>query len=222
MRYLSFSALFLFIAQFGIDCLEVSNEAAFTSIYTTAGWGKDEKGEGTSGSGSTPENAKPYMRFLQDFLKSHNIKSVVDVGCGDWQFSRLINWEGIKYTGYDVVDLVIQKNQQQFGKENISFVKMDSAQGELHGADLLICKDVLQHLPHQDIFAVIKQFSKFKYCIITNDVDETSLSSQNIDIPRSHYRTLDLTKAPFKLKGVKVLCYRSGVEIKQVLLIENH
>jgi hypothetical protein len=88
-------------------------------------------------------------------------------------------------------------------------------------ADLLICKDVLQHLPYEDIQKIIKQFDKFKYCIVINDVDPVKLTCENVDIPRGHYRCLDLTKPPFSLIGRKVLVYASGNETKQLLLIKK-
>jgi hypothetical protein len=57
--------------------------------------------------------------------------------------------------------------------------------------------------------------------LITNDIDPVTLSSENIDIPVGHYRTLDLTGSPFYIKAKTAMIYRSGNEIKQVILIEN-
>jgi len=48
-----------------------------------------------TGFGSLPWTTESYRRLLQDFLACRAIRSVVDVGCGDWQFSRLIDWRGI-------------------------------------------------------------------------------------------------------------------------------
>jgi len=90
----------------------------FKKIYSKGGW--DEKG---SGPGSTKEYTKGYRRFLQNFLKSKKIKSVIDLGCGDWQFSKLINWEGIHYLGIDLVPSIIKSNKKKYGKKNIHFKK---------------------------------------------------------------------------------------------------
>ena len=35
----------------------------------------------------------------QQFLKDNAIRSVVDAGCGDWEFSQAIDWTGIDYKG---------------------------------------------------------------------------------------------------------------------------
>ena len=196
-------------------------EQVFTSIYDTKAWGVNAEGVAWSGSGSAIQTTVVYRNFIQNFLKECAITSVVDLGCGDWEFSRLINWDGIDYKGFDVVESIIAKNQLGYQKENIHFYKKDALQEELPVADLLICKDVLQHLTNQDILRLIKQFEKYKYCLITNDIDGNTLSSENPDIVRGDYRRVDLTRAPFNVKGIKVLRFQSQCNLKQMLLIIN-
>lgn len=199
---------------------EQTNEEVFTSVYTNAVWDRNEEGLGTSGPGSTLKTAQPYMEFLQKFLASNNIQSVADIGCGDWTFSKHVHWGDIQYTGYDVVKDVIEKNKIKFAKPTITFIHGDAVHLNLPSADLLLCKDVLQHLPLEDIQLFLTQLPKFKHCLITNDVDYT-LSSTNQQVQRGGYRTLDLTKPPFNLRGTKVLTYPAGNFIKQVLYIKN-
>jgi SAM-dependent methyltransferase len=95
----------------------------FTKIYNNDGWGNG------SGPGSYAENNKEYTKALIEFIQAHNIKTILDYGCGDWQFSRFIPWDKIteKYTGVDVVESVIKNNQINFTKENIKFEKVDSS-----------------------------------------------------------------------------------------------
>lgn len=200
--------------------VEKVDDALFREAYEGAPiWG--EEFAGTSGSGSTPANARPYIEFLENFIREHDIHSVVDVGCGDWQFSKLLNWEGIDYLGVDIVASVIKANQEKYGASNIHFFKADGTTVRLPEADLLLCKDVLQHLPNKNIAFFLKTLSKYKYCLLTNDVDPRTLSSKNEDIPAGHYRVLDLTAAPFNLKAEKVFRYRSANEVKQILLISK-
>ena len=48
---------------------------------------------------------------MRKFIKENAIQSVVDLGCGDWQFSPYIYHDlGVAYTGYDVVLPVIQES----------------------------------------------------------------------------------------------------------------
>jgi SAM-dependent methyltransferase len=198
-----------------------SSEEAFTNIYKNKVWGVNEQGEGFSGSGSTLQETTIYRSFLQNFLKTYNIRSVVDVGCGDWTFSKTIDWKGIDYIGIDVVKSVIDKNTALFKTPTVNFIHADILSTDLPAADLLICKDVLQHLPNGEIARFIKRLGKFKHCLLTNDID--LFLRNNYDIEFGQFRTLDLTCAPFFVKGVKILSYRgkAGVPMKQVLFIKN-
>jgi SAM-dependent methyltransferase len=202
-------------------------EDVFTDLYNSKHWGSGENG-GTSGDGSMLETTQEYRKLLQDFLRTFNIQSVIDVGCGDWQFSQTIDWSGIQYTGYDVVQSVIQRNQEKFQAPNLTFIHGNALLFDLPSADLLICKDVLQHLPNEDVFLLLTQCPKFKFCLITNDVDPDTLSSNNHSIQKGACRTLDLTRPPFSMQGAKVLTYSTAHEknphptIKQVFLICNN
>ncbi len=49
----------------------------FDEIYNKNIWGFG------SGHGSLPSVTKGYRKFLENFIKDNNIKSVVDYGCGD-------------------------------------------------------------------------------------------------------------------------------------------
>src|SRR5271170_437160 len=80
----------------------------FETIYDKRVWG------GGSGIGSSPRMAGSYMNFLQAFLNNNAIRSVVDIGCGDWQFSQFINWGERTYLGIDVVASVIETNRRLF------------------------------------------------------------------------------------------------------------
>lgn len=56
------------------------------------------------------ESAAPRIEFVRRFIKENSIKSVVDLGCGDWQFSPYIYHDlSVAYVGYDVVLPVIQQ-----------------------------------------------------------------------------------------------------------------
>lgn len=195
----------------------------FDSIYESGVWGKDGNNEGTSGSGSSFGNSETYFNYLQDFLKDKKIGSVVDAGCGDWQFSKFIEWGDISYVGYDASRMVIEKNVEAYANDNILFVHENFLTSDLPAAELLIVKDVLQHLSIHNIHEAMKQFYKFKYVIVVNDIDPVTLSALNLDIRDGGYRTLDITSEPFNVEGATVLSYQTphSGEMKQVLLIEN-
>ncbi len=217
----STTLLFKYQKLFGKKVAELDNESIFTKIYETGEWGRNEKGEGFSGLGSSLENATPYMMCLQDFIKKNNIKSVVDLGCGDWTFSQEINWDGVQYTGIDVVKRLIDKNNELFASENIRFIHEDAVKADFPPADLLICKDVLQHLSNKDVARILKQISKYNHCLITNDVNPETDTADNREIYSGGARELDLTTAPFNLRGNQVLKYDAHGVRKVVLHIQN-
>lgn len=197
----------------------------FTHIYDHGVWGRNAEGEAFSGGGSFFHTTVEYRNFLISFLKNKNIKTVVDIGCGDWEFSRFISWNDmhIQYIGYDIVESVIEKDIVRYGSPTIRFVVGNFLEIDLPPADLLLCKHVLQHLSNADIMKLIPQFKKYKYCLITNETDRKSLSSNNPDIEVGDCRALDLTKPPFNVNGKKVLTYipKNEFGVHQVLLIEN-
>jgi SAM-dependent methyltransferase len=58
-----------------------------------------------------PRHLLLRIEFVRKFIKENAIHSVVDLGCGDWQFSPYIYHDrGVAYTGYDVVLPVIQES----------------------------------------------------------------------------------------------------------------
>ena len=137
---------------------------AFSDIYRNSTWGPG------SGVGSMPEYAQPYVVTLERFLHDYKIKSVVDLGCGDWQFSRLIDWSGVDYLGLDVVEEVIEANKRNFASDSIGF-DVATAGEPLPEADLVVCKDVLQHLPLGVVAEYLAEFrQRYKHILITNDV----------------------------------------------------
>jgi len=194
-----------------------THEKVFSWIYQLGTW--DESG--FSLSGSQIGVMQKYVDFLQDFLDQNEIHSVVDVGCGDWTFSRYMDWSGIDYLGIDVVKFVVERNQALFTEPNLVFIHGNALEMDLPEADLLICKDVFQHLSNGDIMFFLKQMPKFKHCLFTNYVDPRTLSSNNYDIISGQYHPIDLTKPPFNLQGKKVLTFNAIGAPKQTFHIER-
>lgn len=198
-----------------------ATKGVFESIYRNRSWGTNAQGVGHSGFGSTMAFTRLYRVFLQDFLAEHGIRSVVDAGCGDWEFSQAIDWSGIDYLGCDIVESIIAENRRRYGAPNIQFVACDIIEAELPPADLLIVKDVLQHLSNRDIGRFLRHLKKFKHVLIINDVEAGSFSASNHDIETGQYRPLDLTRPPFSLPMTKLFAWHFGGYTKLVLHLEQ-
>jgi SAM-dependent methyltransferase len=169
----------------------------FAAIYDRNEWGFQ------SGVGAQPANNLEYSAFVQNFIHRNAVKSVVDFGCGDWQFSRFIDWTGLRYLGTDIVPGLIERNRRIFGQEHIAF-ELFSSVDALPAADLLVCKDVLQHLPNPMVQQYLDQFkSKFKFMLITND--DAPIDYLNIEIQPGGWRTLRFDQPPFSETAAIVL-----------------
>ena len=171
----------------------------FDRIYENAVWGVDSTGKGHSGMGSTLAVTAKYRQFLEKLIRDENITSIVDAGCGDWQFSSHIDWGGAKYLGIDASTAVIKRVHNLYASPNVSFQRGDVTE-PLPEADLLIIKDVLQHLPNRSIEKFIRsnlQPSRYRLAVITNDRFEDR--KYNRDILLGEFRPLDLSREPFDL-----------------------
>ena len=176
----------------------MDNKKVFSKIYKEDLWNEG------SGDGSKIENVREYVDVLQKYIDKPEIKTVIDLGCGDWQFSKFLDLSSVLYLGVDVVDSVIDSNIDLYSASNIDFISRDIITYELPQVDLIICKDVLQHLSNKDVISVlIKIIKSSKFALITNDFNSESTS--NIDIENGDYRYLDLTLSPFFLDVVTVL-----------------
>jgi SAM-dependent methyltransferase len=196
--------------------------SAFENIYAQGLWGTDDQDAAHSGTGSTGALTVVYRAYLQAFLKEHEIHSVVDAGCGDWEFSKLMDWAGIDYKGYDIVASVIEKDKKLYARPTTQFFTADIIETDLPPADLLLVKHVLQHLPNQTVLRFLRQLPKYKFVLLTDGVDDKTLSAPNVDIPAGAYRPIDLTRPPFNLPAVKALLYNDGLDTHEVLFLERH
>ena len=168
--------------------------ALFGEIYAVDGW------LGGSGLGSVPEATVVYRQVLQRLLDAGDVRSVVDAGCGDWQVARLLDWSGVSYIGIDVVPEVVRRNQAEFGCDHIQFRTGDISRDELPRADLLVSKDVLQHLPNASVSAFLARATgRYRYLLLTNDVatNDSPAELLNTDIAAALWRTLDIRRPPF-------------------------
>ncbi|MFA4889573.1 MAG: class I SAM-dependent methyltransferase [Candidatus Omnitrophota bacterium] len=176
----------------------------FEQFYTKKIWG------GGSGEGSSQEFTKDYRIFLQSFFERYGIKSILDLGCGDWQFSRLIDWSGIEYTGIDAAQSVIDYNKENYSAGNIRFFHGDITKMKLPAADLVIVKDVLQHWSNATIFKLMSNLKDFRFALWVNDFQDI-----NFDCCDGDGRKLNLNARPFNLGAKEAFSFRG----KKVMLL---
>ena len=187
-------------------------ESIFDFIYARGVWG------GGSGCGSDLSRTVLYVGYVQALMDIHNVRTVLDLGCGDWRFSRYINFSGRDYSGYDVVPSVVAANRSAFGASNIRFEQADLSAGPAFPpCDLILCKDVLQHLSNAHVSTILAKCRTARLALITNDYHP-----ENSDCRDGETRPLDVTGPPFGFPArpvlrfgakVSVLCENPGYEM---------
>jgi SAM-dependent methyltransferase len=109
----------------------------------------------TSGSGSEGELASYKAGILNDFVREHGIRRVVEFGCGDGQQLALAFYP--QYLGLDVTFKAIELCRARFeGDLTRSFLQYDPTHavnlGAYLSADLTLSLDVIYHLVEDEAY----------------------------------------------------------------------
>jgi hypothetical protein len=199
-------------------------KSVFTNIYEKNLWGNNRNVmyNGSSGLGSSIEyNKDNYIPFLQNFIKTHNIKTVVDLGCGDFVCGKMIyNNLDVIYTGYDAYNKVVNFNKMTNPLPKYNFIESDFCNNveSIISADLCIIKDVLQHWQLNDIYRFLDfiiSSKKFKHILIINCCYQTS---DNTNIQNGEFRPLSCDFLPLKKYNPIKL---GNFYTKEICLINN-
>lgn len=196
-----------------------ANSKFFSKIYANNVWGTldDPDEKFCSGTGSHNDAIiVPYMNTLIQLLRNNNLRNIVDLGCGDFWIMRHVlevlskNGYNFFYTGIDVVENLTDYNNKRFGRDNVKFVCADAAVDEepLPDGDILIVRQVFQHLSNADIKKILDKASKFKFLFVTEHICDAPDAVHNIDTPadaivRLRYNSgIYLEHAPFNYKNI--------------------
>lgn len=198
-------------------------EKIFTNIYEKNIWGNNNNTaySGSSGGGSDIDyNKNTYIPFLKNFIIDHNIKNIVDLGCGDFRCGPLVYDDlDISYTGYDVYEKLINYNKKQNLLSKYSFIHLDfcTYKENIISGDLCILKDVLQHWSLDNIYLFLDYLvenKKFNYILICNCCNQIE---HNTNIDDGEGRPLSCEYFPLKkYNPIKLYNYNS----KEICLIE--
>jgi SAM-dependent methyltransferase len=187
---------------------------AFSRVYDENVWQR----KGTSGPGSSVQHTGEYRVYLQRLIASYKVKSILDVGCGLWEYMHHVNLNGIRYHGIDPVPSVIESNRKLGTPSSVTFQcgVLDDVLN-LHEYDMAIVKDVLQHLPNALILRMLEQLKVVPFVVITNDL----LSGPNVDCELGGFRKINLEGPPFSVQPAGKLDFQSVPFVKRTLVIRN-
>ena len=124
----------------------------FEKIYKNKEWGKSRlyPKHGGSGMGSSVEYLRGLISVLQEYILERKISSFLDIGCGECEWQRTINWEQLncKYIGIELLpDLVKRVSSDLAGRKNMTLIQGDCLQMSLPKTDVVFIKEVFQHWP---------------------------------------------------------------------------
>jgi SAM-dependent methyltransferase len=170
----------------------------FLDIYNTNYW-RDQ--ESRSGTGSSVIMTRRLIENLPNIFNEFQIKSVLDLPCGDFNWMRLVPLMGIDYTGADLVTEIIQDNRIKY--PDVNFIELDIIDGMIPEVDLIFIRDCLVHFPNDLVFKSLYNIclSDCKYVLTTTFPDHLN----TYDIEMGKWRPLNLEAAPFNLPKPKFI-----------------
>jgi hypothetical protein len=156
----------------------------FQDIYRGNGW---DDPESVSGPGSNVSSTAHIRTALPELIRELNIKSLLDVPCGDYYWMKDVSL-GIPYIGGDLLPDLVASNRKAYPETD--FRVIDLLRDTLPQADAVFCRDCLVHLSLRDIdraIASIKK-SKARYLIVTTFPHVT----ENADTVAPYWRPLNM------------------------------
>jgi hypothetical protein len=196
----------------------MSYKEIFSSIYTNYGFGSTES---RSGPGSTLEETKHLREKIVKLVEKYEIKSVLDIPCGDFNWMKEIVHHFKHYTGGDIVEDCIRTNESLYSKDEINFINFDLINDEFPKHDLLLVRDVVGHFPIGDGLQLVKNIinSDCKYLLSTtwynvNDENYFQLHKNRI-IDYGRFYPVNLMSTPFNFpKPIEI--------IEEDVFVENY
>jgi SAM-dependent methyltransferase len=174
-------------------------------------WERNYARGGTSGAGSYLAAAEAKAAFLNDFVRTHAVTSIIEFGCGDGNQLSLADYPA--YIGLDVSRSAIELCQRRFaGDPAKSFFLYDGTcftdRAGLFAADLAISLDVIYHLTEDAVFKAYMTHlfaagTRFAIVYATNqEIPGTAPHVRHrhftrwVEANAQHWRLLEVTPGP--------------------------
>jgi len=187
--------------------LVMSDEQFWNTIYGDnkyGWWGAESK----SGEGSEGKFAEYKKNLIESIIAKYNIKSIIDFGCGDFNWmSKVRGME--RYLGIDIVQNLINNHNEKYKNGNRKFLYGNTANPKFHldfikenniNYDMGILFDILGHqlwneLEHTLDFVLNKL--NLKYILATSQV---AYNQNYWKEKQSRNESIDLTIHPAMVK----------------------
>ena len=175
--------------------MHLDHKAKFTAIYRHNLWNNEES---RSGGGSTLKRTKRIRKGIVDLVQRLGVRSILDAGCGDFNWMKTVDLAGVEYIGMDIVRAMIEENRERHGASTRIFLEGDILHDDLPRADVILCREVLFHLSDADLLKALQNFKRSgaTYLLTTHYPQGV-----NRDIPTGKCRVLNFTAAPFGFRA---------------------
>ena len=188
-------------------------QQAFDEVYKRGFW---KQGVATSGKGSEGALADKYVDLVTRYASRHGLRTVVDGGCGDFSVGHKLVSAFESYIALDISPIIIARNQKQFAHlgRQVSFRVANMTEGSFPDTDLVLIREVLQHLTNAQIEKILDNLrnSVWRRALITEYVhDPNGNQTPNLDLPSHSIRTrtfmhsgVFIDKPPFDCKATRL------------------
>jgi SAM-dependent methyltransferase len=124
--------------------------------------------------------------ILSDIFKEFNIRSFLDCGCADHHWLSKFDWDGIDYTGIDIVPELIEKNRKNFPDKK--FMVGNLTKFSIPKSDMVFIRDVFTHSKLGDIKKIIENIKESGSTYLMASTSETDFNNETsciIMMPRN-------------------------------------
>ncbi|HEY0282312.1 MAG TPA: class I SAM-dependent methyltransferase [Rhizomicrobium sp.] len=170
-----------------------NRKRVFLKIYRENAWGDRSS---VSGPGSSLETTAELRSVLPGLLADLQVKSLLDLPCGDLEWIKHVSLGIEKYIGADIVEPLIVRNRAQYADFG-EFLRLDLLTDALPAVDAIFCRDCLIHLSNREIMKALGNIARTnaQYLITTTFPD----LSANKDTVTPYWRAVNLQLPPYNL-----------------------
>jgi hypothetical protein len=183
-------------AERATDFAGLAPQVLFTKIWKSNLWGAETS---RSGLGSEDGETASLRADLPGLLETLQVRTLLDLPCGDFRWMSRTNCHLDRYIGADIVEEIVTRNASLFGTLDgrISFRKLDLLSDTLTEADAILCRDCFVHLSYSNIGKALANLraSNLHWLLATTFTD----LHENHDAMDGDWRPLNMEAPPFRL-----------------------
>jgi SAM-dependent methyltransferase len=183
-----------------------SNSEIFSKIYESGIWGSDGSAA-FSGLGSRGELLSSTVDAVDKLITDSKATSILDIGCGDGEFACELLRKNVALKRYHAIDVskqALRVAHQKTTDSRAHFEVMDASSAAFEYYDLVLIRQVLQHLDNETIQSVLDNIGHCGSLLVVEHRPSDATATPNKNIPtgastrRFKNSYVDLGDPPFR------------------------